>query len=120
MTFNEKIDKFMKEKNIPDLKNFSNLIDIPYNTIRDIYTKKGANNSRLSTIRKIAEYMKCTMDYLSFDELDYEYANIVKEKNYEDDINDLLKAYKCLPKNDKEWLKNIAVDRNNFLNKNNK
>ena len=70
MTFNEKIDKFMSEKGITNLKQFANLVDIPYTTLRDFYDKQSADNSRLATIRKLSTYMNCSMDYLSFDEID--------------------------------------------------
>ena len=69
MTFNEKIDKFMLENGIANLKQFANLVDIPYTTLRDFYDKQSADNSRLSTIRKLSTYMNCSMDYLSFDEI---------------------------------------------------
>ena len=51
MDFNEKIDLFMKENNIKDLKQLSTKADIPYTTLRDFYNKRSADNSRLSTIR---------------------------------------------------------------------
>lgn len=70
MTFNEKIDKFMSENNIANLKQLAKLTDIPYTTLRDFYDKQSADNSRLSTIRKLSKYMNCSMDYLSFDEID--------------------------------------------------
>ena len=70
MTFNEKIDKFMLENNIANLKQLAKLTDIPYTTLRDFYDKQSADNSRLSTIRKLSKYMNCSMDYLSFDEID--------------------------------------------------
>ncbi len=67
MTFNEKIDLFMEENDIPNLKQFAILAGIPYTTLRDFYEKKSADNSRLSTIRKLSQYMNCTMDYLAYD-----------------------------------------------------
>lgn len=69
MTFNEKIDLFMKENNISDLKQFSKLVDIPYTTLRDIYKKNSAENSRFSTIRKLSLYIGCTLDYLAYDDV---------------------------------------------------
>lgn len=40
MTFNEKIDKYMKDNNIPNLKKFAYLANIPYTTLHDFYEKK--------------------------------------------------------------------------------
>lgn len=68
MNFNDKVDKYMREHDIKDLKRLATLSDIPYTTLRDFYNKKSADNSRLSTIRKLSEYMKCSLDYLAFDE----------------------------------------------------
>lgn len=69
MTFNEKIDKFMMENNIENIKQLAMACDIPYTTLNDFYNKQSADNSRLSTIRKLSKYMGCSMDYLSFDEI---------------------------------------------------
>lgn len=69
MTFNDKIDLFMKDNGYNDLKKLAKDCDIPYTTLRDFYLKKSADNSRLSTIRKLASFMNCTMDYLTYDDL---------------------------------------------------
>lgn len=69
MTFNEKIDLFMKENNISDLKKLAKLVDIPYTTLRDIYIKKSAENSRFSTVKKLSLYIGCTLDYLAYDDI---------------------------------------------------
>lgn len=67
MTFNDKVEQFMKENNIKDLKSLALQADIPYTTLRDFYNKKSADNSRLSTIRKLSEFMNCSLDYLAFE-----------------------------------------------------
>ncbi len=69
MTFNEKIDNYMQENNISTLKQLATLSNIPYTTLRDFYEKKSADNSRLSTIRKLSQYMNCSMDYLAYDDI---------------------------------------------------
>ncbi len=69
MTFNEKIDNYMQENNISNLKQLAKLSNIPYTTLRDFYDKKSADNSRLSTIRKLSQYMNCSMDYLAYDDI---------------------------------------------------
>ena len=68
MNFNDKIDKYMKDNDIKDLKKLAVLANIPYTTLRDFYNKKSADNSRLSTIRKLSELMNCSLDYLAFDD----------------------------------------------------
>lgn len=69
MTFNEKIDKFIVENNIPNLKQFALQAGIPYTTLKDFYDKQSADNSRMSTIRKLSKYMHCSMDYLAYDDI---------------------------------------------------
>lgn len=69
MTFNEKIDLFMSTNNISDLKSLARKVDIPYTTLRDIYKKKSAENSRFSTMKKLSSYIGCTLDYLAYDDI---------------------------------------------------
>lgn len=69
MTLDEKLDKYMKENNIHDLKQLASKINIPYTTLRDIYLRKSAENSRFSTIKKIANYIDCTFDYIAYDDV---------------------------------------------------
>lgn len=69
MSLNEKIDKFIAENNISNLKQFALQAEIPYTTLRDLYDKQSANNSRMSTIRKLSKYMHCSIDYLAYDDI---------------------------------------------------
>ncbi len=69
MTFNDKIDKYMTENGYKNLKQLALEADIPYTTLRDFYEKKTADNSRLSTIRKLSKFMGCSMDYLAYDHI---------------------------------------------------
>ncbi len=69
MTFNDKIDLYMKNKNYNNLKQLAEASEIPYTTLRDFYEKKSADNSRLSTIRKLSNFMGCSMDYLAYDDV---------------------------------------------------
>lgn len=71
MTFKDKIDIFMEKNGYKNLKQLSNDCKIPYTTLRDFYEKKDVDNSKTSTIRKLSLFMKCTMDYLSYDDLIY-------------------------------------------------
>ncbi len=96
MTFNEKVDAFMVEKNFNNLKQLALASEIPYTTLKDFYDKKSADNSRLATIRKLAKYMGCSMDYLAYDEItDFNYkknlTTHVKWFNNKDEMIDSLK-----------------------------
>lgn len=82
MNFNDKIDKYMNEKGIKDLKKLANLSGIPYTTLRDFYNKKSADNSRLSTIRKLSELMNCSLDYLAFeDNITFDNGEIMEQQS---------------------------------------
>jgi len=62
MTLTEKIDYLMKEKNI-NRATLSKQSGIPYTTLDGLF-KKGADNVKLSTLKKLATYFECTLDYL--------------------------------------------------------
>ena len=81
MNFKEKVDFFMKQNSIDNLKHLALKSDIPYTTLRDCYEKDNADNSRMSTIRKLASYMNCTVDYLAYDELESPQLTIINPKN---------------------------------------
>lgn len=129
MEFNEKIDLFMKDNNYKNLKQFSLDCNIPYTTMRDFYEKKSVDNSRLSTIRKLSKFMKCTMDYLAYDDIidpnqikisgielnNNENFNIKKADNYNNNFDkfELLfdKNKDILTEDDKEYIKFIIEKR---------
>lgn len=117
MTFNEKIDKFMNENNISNLKQFAKQANIPYTTLRDFYEKKSADNSRLSTIRKLSMYMQCSMDYLAYDNIHNKNEILLNGLDINND-----KSY-----SDKEFVTKLNIDMKksqenelfNYLNNNN-
>ena len=66
MSFTDKIDTLMAERHI-NKSILSKEAEIPYTTIDGFY-KKGSDNIKLSTLRKLASYFNCTLDYLVDDE----------------------------------------------------
>lgn len=68
MTFTEKLDRMMLEKHI-NKATLSKESGIPYTTIDGFY-KKGSDNIKLSTLRKLADYFHCSLDYLVDDDTD--------------------------------------------------
>ena len=62
MTFTEKLDLLMKERNI-NKSTLSKESGIAYTTIDGFY-KKGADNIKLSTLKALALYFGCSLDYL--------------------------------------------------------
>ncbi len=65
MTFTEKLDLLMRERNI-NKSILSKESGIPYTTIDGFY-KKGSENIKLSTLRNLAAYFDCSLDYLADD-----------------------------------------------------
>ena len=66
MTFTEKLDSLMAEKGI-NKSILSKESGVPYTTIDGFY-KKGTDNVKLSTLRKLSSYFKCTLDFLVDDD----------------------------------------------------
>ena len=63
MSFTEKLEKLMKENGISNKAELSKVSGIPYTTIDGFY-KKGSDNIKLSTLKKLAECLTCSLDYL--------------------------------------------------------
>lgn len=67
MGLTDKLDLLMKERNINKAE-LARESGIPYTTIDGFY-KKGAENAKLSTLKKLCAYFNCTLDYLADDEI---------------------------------------------------
>lgn len=66
MNFTEKLDLLMDKKKI-NKATLARESGIPYTTIDGFY-KKGADNVKLSTLKKLCNYFNCSLDYLADDE----------------------------------------------------
>ena len=60
MSFLTKLDKLMKDRNI-NKNQLSKESGVPYTTIDGFY-KKGTDNIKLSTLKKLAAYFECSLD----------------------------------------------------------
>lgn len=67
MSFITKLDKLMQERNI-NKSQLSKESGIPYTTIDGFY-KKGTDNIKLSTLKKLAAYFNCSLGYLADDDI---------------------------------------------------
>lgn len=65
MKLTEKLDLLMKEKGITRA-DLSREAGIPYSTISSLYDK-GYENVKLSTLKKLADYFECSLDYIADD-----------------------------------------------------
>lgn len=98
MGLTDKLDIMMKERNInkADLARESG---VPYTTIDGFY-KKGSENAKLSTLKKLCAYFNCSLDYLADDNVDRErYTTIAAHKdgeNFTPEELDKIEEYKRL------------------------
>ena len=88
MGLTDKLDLLMKERNInkADLARESG---VPYTTIDGFY-KKGSENAKLSTLKKLCAYFNCTLDYLADDSVYYQPTTIAAHKDGENFTTDEL------------------------------
>ena len=111
MSITEKLDKFMCEHNY-NKADVARISGIPYTTIDGLY-KKSDENSKLSTLRKLANFIGCTIDELTDGDtksdsgyyLDPEIARLAQEIYDNPDLRILMDASRKLDPDD---VKNIA------------
>lgn len=68
MDFIEKLEYLMKQKNIDNLNELSTQSGIPYTTLKGFYTR-GTDKIQKSTLKRLADFFKCTLDYLVCDDV---------------------------------------------------
>ncbi len=77
MDFIEKLNALLKEKGISRAELAKNA-DIPYTTIVSLY-EKGYQNVKLSTLRRLASYFRCSLDYLTDDSISDRYFGVTAD-----------------------------------------
>lgn len=106
MSLTDKLNEFLKEKNITKSQ-LSKESGVPYTTIDGFY-KKGTDNVKLSTLKKLADYFKCSLDYLVDDKIEISNSEEEnKETNQNEDAisieeHKLLKNFNKLNKTGKD------------------
>ena len=68
MTFLNKLENLMTKKKIKNLHDLSIKSGIPYSTLRGFYSK-GTDNIKLPTLRSLAKFFNCSIDYLADDDI---------------------------------------------------
>ena len=87
MSFTDKLDMLMAKNKI-NKSILSREADIPYTTIDGFY-KKGTDNIKLSTLKKIARYFNCSLDYLVDDDISTLAAHFENDEYTEDELNEI-------------------------------
>lgn len=82
MGLTDKLDILMKEKNINKAE-LARESGVPYTTIDGFY-KKGSDNAKLSTLKKLCAYFGCTLDFLADDEVNDEPQTVAAHLDTED------------------------------------
>lgn len=94
MGLTDKLDLLMKERNI-NKSILARESGIPYTTIDGFY-KKGSENAKLSTLKKLCAYFDCSLDFLADDEVAEEPVTIAAHfdgDEYTEDELDEIKAF---------------------------
>lgn len=112
MSLTQKIDSYLFSNNLKrsDLARVSN---IPYTTIDGLY-KKGAHNIKLSTLKKLAQTMNCTIDYLVSDDLS---ENADHAMNVSSKEMSMLKKFRILDERGKKTAEKIITYEYTILRK---
>lgn len=64
MSFTDRLEYLMRKNGIRNKSELSKQSGIPYTTIDGIY-KKGSDNIKLSTLKKLAACLYCSLDFLA-------------------------------------------------------
>ena len=104
MTFLDKLDWLMAEHGL-NKRTFSMKSGIPYTTI-DGFWKKGYENAKVSTLKKVAQYFNVTLDFLIYDE-----ETISPENFYGGEEKALVRSWRQA---DEKTRRKVAVDLEDY------
>lgn len=99
MKFLDKLDLLMAEKGL-NKREFSLQSGIPYMTIINFY-KKGAENVKLSTLKKIAAYFNVSLDYIADDTITERGCNNANLNCFTGDEIAMIQAFRLADDDDK-------------------
>ena len=129
MSFQEKIDKLLQEKNVKNLRQLANDVNIPYTTLWDYYSNPTRlEKANLTNIKKIANHLGCPIDYLVFDNIlepnevmldNFDIKKeVLEEKVIPDEVELLFDKNKnILTQDDKDYIKFIIEKRKKEIDK---
>lgn len=108
-----KIEQFLKDNEI-NKSDLARETGIPYTTIDGFY-KKGTENVKLSTLKKLAKYMQCTIDYLVENETSPKFAkeNLIFLSGQEEMH---IKKYRVLDERGKRTVDKILEEQYEYCN----
>ena len=92
MGLTDKLDLLMKERNLNKAE-LARESGVPYTTIDGFY-KKGSENAKLSTLKKLCNYFNCSLDFLADDAVSEEPQTIAAHFDGDEFTEDELEEIK--------------------------
>lgn len=120
MNFSKKLDTLMKKNSIKNLRQLASELNIPYTTLWDYYSNPiRLEKANLMYIKKIAQHLNCTIDYLVYDNVLNENEVLIDgydlEEGADNESKNLITRFKLkFNDNDKEKMNELLK----FLNDN--
>jgi transcriptional regulator with XRE-family HTH domain len=106
MDFLARLDLLSKEKGISNRFQLAEKSGVPYTTIDNFY-RNGYENVKLSTLRKLARFFGCTLDFLIFG------TEEQKEEDGREELSthelELIKKYRALGAKDQKSIDGILT-----------
>ncbi len=69
----------MQQNHIKNLRQLASILEMPYTTLWDYYSKNtGIENAKLITIKRMATKLHCSIDYLAYDEVTDTSSSVTK------------------------------------------
>ena len=103
MGLTDKLDLLMAERKINKAE-LARESGVPYTTIDGFY-KKGSENAKLSTLKKLCSYFGCTLDYLADDDIKEQPATIAAHfdgDEYTEEELDKIKEFAAFVKSNRK------------------
>lgn len=108
MNFLEKLNLLMEERSL-NKSTLSKISGIPYTTIDGFY-KKGYQNTKLSTIWKLADALDVSIDYLIDEKVNDRHRKERESIPFDKEEHELLVLYRGLNQEGREKLVSYAKD----------
>lgn len=90
-----KLESLMEKNEIKNLSQLSKCTNVPYTTLRSIFTPKAESNLTLSTAKKLCTFFNVPLDVLIDDDvsLDSYYSKIINLEEFDDETIADIKSY---------------------------
>ena len=102
LNFLERLEQLSLERGITNNHKLADLSGVPYTTIDNFY-RKGYENVKLSTLKKLANFFGCTLDFLCNGDLgEIKKEALIINKDFSKKETQIILAYRKASSDDKE------------------